>query len=624
MSLNIKFNYLLIGSMVIALVGYVLQVVLSSVSLLAVNDNYHQINRMNAFVRDIGSIENGLLSLETQLQRLSQENLTHFEQSLEESEQVVKQVKEEASASNQNIEELIQHVETYNQLLKQRLELIRGIGFVGQFGLLQELSQMEKEINSASVLDFTFIKSARLGLIDAQSAFLQSPSQENSENLSKAYERLKKKLISLTMWDQAEDLMIRYKNAFDSLSQSYLQNNVLKQQSDQVYQQITVLLAGLNDRVGMQMGKLEQGADAYTHNILVVLSALTILITVVVCGILWMVIRNIIHSLRNSQQALSFLEQGDLTHRQSFNHKRNDAIDRLTNSMNSMAEKLSSVVNKVKLTSVDLNDVLMTINEQVNRSSQANHDIMSRTNSLATATDEISATMRDISSSTEAVNDSTVAVANETRQGAQMVMEVSGHVTQTLSAVAEIKASIEMLSVRSQEIDTVIEVINNLANQTNLLALNAAIEAARAGEAGRGFSVVADEVRALAESTVEATARITSTIRAFQQEAVRVSDAVAHGEESLQLMRQSSDNALSGIQNIEMIVNQNSAATEQMSVAITEIAQTINTMSRDSETIARMLTESSESFGQLVTMGQTVEGKSVLLNDLTRQFKTAG
>ena len=622
MSLNVKFNYLLIASMVIALLGYVLQIAFSSASLLSVNDNYHQITGMNDFIKHLDAIERNLLTLEKQLGQLSQDSLDRFEQSVVKNEQAVQQIRAETSQTGPLFESFLVGIDTYNKLLKQRLALTRQIGFVGQFGMLEDLHQMENEINSSSVLDFTFIKSARLGLIDAQNNFLQSPSAENTDNLNAAYDRLQKKLQSLTMWEQAVDLMTRYKKAFDQLSESYLRNTELQQQSNETYLQLTDMLAQLNADIEARASELQQHADSYTEKTVLVLIAITVLIGAVVCISLWVAIRHIVRSLRSSQQALSSLEQGDLTHRQPVNQKRNDAIDRLTQSMNKMADKLSVVVNNVKNTSVDLNGIVTTINEQVNKSSEANHDIMTRTNSLATATEEISMTMKGVSQNTRSVNDSSIAAAAETRQGTVSVMEMADQVSQTLISMTDIKSSIAQLALRSQEIDAVIDVINNLANQTNLLALNAAIEAARAGEAGRGFSVVADEVRSLAESTVAATGKITNTIRAFQQEAGKVGVAVDNGESSLQLMQQSSETALSGIRNIEDMVNQNSIATQEMTAAIAEIASTIDSMSKDSETIARMLTDNSSAFEQLVSMGQAVESKSVLLNELTSQFKT--
>lgn len=624
MSLNVKFNYLLMGAMVIALSGYLLQTALSSHSLLAVNDNYRQIIQMSTFVREVDQVEKQLLALEQRLAQLDQDNLDDLTAMLEENKQAVLGVRDADMNDSPILQDFLTRAESYNRLLTQRLELIRQIGFAGQFGLLEDLAQLEKEINASANLDYSFLKSARLALLDAQNDFLNAPSKEKIDALHASWDDFKEKLEKLTMWKLGSgELLTRYRSAFDSLSLAYLENVELQKKSQGEYRQLTAVLAELSAGIEARAGELERNADQYASETISTLMALTVLIALVAGTGLWLVIRHIVNSLRRSQQALSLLEQGDLTHRQTFSEKRNDAIDRLASSMNQMASKWLDVVNNVQRTSEDLNGVVGTINEQVNKASLANNDIMARTNSLAAATEEISATMKGISSNTQDVNDSSTEAATETRQGAEAVTEMTGKVTQTMDNMDRIKASIEELASRSQEINLVIDVINDLANQTNLLALNAAIEAARAGDAGRGFSVVADEVRSLAESTVGATAKITDTIRAFQQEARKVCEVVEHGGEVLRVMFQSSEAALAGIRSIESIVSRNALATQEISHAIGEITNTIDAMSKDSETIAGMLEENTGAVEHLVSMGQMVESKSRHLNRLTSQFKTS-
>ncbi|MDT4801799.1 Methyl-accepting chemotaxis protein (MCP) signaling domain protein [compost metagenome] len=624
MSLKVKFNYLLTGAMVIALSGYLLQTTLSSHSMLSVNDNYRQIIQMNTFVREVDQVEKQLLALEQRLTQLNQDNLDEFTAMLEENKQAVLGVRNADMNDNPILQDFLTRAESYNSLLKQRLELIRQIGFAGQFGLLEDLAQVEKEINATADLDYSFLKSARLALLDAQNDFLNAPSREKIDALHASWDDFKEKLEKLTMWTLGSgELLTRYKSAFDSLSLAYLENLELQKKSQGEYRQLTTVLAELSASIEARAGELERNADQYASETISTLMILTILIASVAGTSLSLVIRHIVNSLHRSQQALSLLEQGVLTHRQTFSEKRNDAIDRLASSMNQMASKWLDVVNNVQRTSEDLNGVVGTINEQVNKASLANNDIMARTNSLAAATEEISVTMKGISSNTQEVNDSSAEAASETRQGAEAVTEMAGKVTQTMENMDRIKVSVEELASRSQEINLVIDVINDLANQTNLLALNAAIEAARAGDAGRGFSVVADEVRSLAKSTVGATAKITDTIRTFQQESRKVCGIVEHGGEVLQVMFQSSEAALAGIRSIECIVNRNSLATQEISHAIGEITNTIDVMSKDSETIAGMLQENAGAVEHLVSMGQMVESKSRHLNRLTSQFKTS-
>ncbi|KHK03575.1 Methyl-accepting chemotaxis protein [Desulfovibrio sp. TomC] len=240
-----------------------------------------------------------------------------------------------------------------------------------------------------------------------------------------------------------------------------------------------------------------------------------------------------------------------------------------------------------------------------------------RVDETATAVSQMNATILEIASSAGSAAQAAVTTRDNAVTGAEVVRQ-AGESMSTVNGIAtELKGDMANLGQEAQSIGQVVGVINDIADQTNLLALNAAIEAARAGEAGRGFAVVADEVRKLAEKTMVATKEVESRIRAIQDAAGRnirsmdqavdaVSDANAlagrSGEAILAIVG-NADATSSEVQSIAASAEEQSAASEQISRAITEISGVAEDNVAGVEATSRAahaLADMAEELGQLI------------------------
>jgi len=256
----------------------------------------------------------------------------------------------------------------------------------------------------------------------------------------------------------------------------------------------------------------------------------------------------------------------------------NDEVSELGRSVDEMAGKMSTIIGKMSESSKHL----AVASEQLNVSSTSMEIGANKQNEqtthVATAMEQMGATVLEVARSSQNVAESAISARDIASNGGDVVREAiiaMKEVSESTSVTADMVAK---LGKSSEEIGTIVSVINDIADQTNLLALNAAIEAARAGEQGRGFAVVADEVRKLAERTGTATKEISSMIGTIQNETSIAVKAMGEGTEKVEngvkLANEAGD-ALEqidqGIQNVSDMINQIATATEEQSATTDEI-----------------------------------------------------
>jgi len=311
--------------------------------------------------------------------------------------------------------------------------------------------------------------------------------------------------------------------------------------------------------------------------------------------------------------------EGDLTLRLAVSG--HDEIAQLGTSFNLFVEKLRCIICDIHSATVSINDSGKAISEQNHNIGEQLASHNDETDQVVSAITEMSATANEVAGNTNHVAEATQAVTSDVMSAQERVQDSLTEVSALVEEINGAASCMDSLSEQSQKINNVLTVIGSIAEQTNLLALNAAIEAARAGEQGRGFAVVADEVRNLASRTQESTLEINEMLEELHRLVTQSVNAMSLSQErsgrtveSSQAISESLISVTGAITSINDMATQIATATTEQSSVTEEVNRNVNEIQR----IVTLLTDSSN---EAETVSKDVLAEGDKLNQLVGQFK---
>jgi len=352
---------------------------------------------------------------------------------------------------------------------------------------------------------------------------------------------------------------------------------------------------------------------------LIILNAVVMIIAVIVFS--YFIGRSVLLPTRLAANMMKDISQGEGDLTRTLNEEGNDEISKLSHSFNLFVSKMRESLVHVSQSANDVNEHAHTVDDST-KTSQSFIELQNDSSTqVAAAMEQMTHQIHDVSSNAEAAEQAANDAAHNASTGKHVVAETITAI-ETLSANIETVSRVtEDLANESQNIGSVLDVIRSISEQTNLLALNAAIEAARAGEHGRGFAVVADEVRTLASRTGQSTDEIQSMISKLQEGTRAAVDAVKASQAlSVSTVEQASsaNNSLNEIERLVSVItemnSQIARATEQQTQAADEVNLRINDLSQSTE-------QSLDNTKQLNSASDKLKQSSTELSSIVNRFK---
>lgn len=375
-------------------------------------------------------------------------------------------------------------------------------------------------------------------------------------------------------------------------------------------------LQRINVAGAAEAGEASQASYTSAQRMVIIFIVLAALLTVFLA---WILTNSIVRPIREAVEATERVATGDLT--QPIRATGKDEPARLLTALAKMQNQLRDTLQGIVSSSTQLASAaeeLNAVTEDATRGLQRQDDEIQQ---AATAVNEMSAAVDEVASNAVSTSEQSRATSDTAMEGQQQVVRTVASIDKLSGTIQATANEVQELAEKAKNISRVLDVIRAIAEQTNLLALNAAIEAARAGEQGRGFAVVADEVRALAHRTQQSTSEIEEMIGTIQQGTERSVEAMNMSKTMAGSTLEQADAAGKALEVITAAILQINERNLVIASAAEEQAQVAREVDRNLVNIRDLSTQSAAGAEQTSSSSRELSRLAVDLNDLVNRFK---